>query len=144
MKKSKNIHIIVLVLVMMMVMLSFVACTKSDENPPKEPSQTIYGQYITDNADGSRFNIVLREDGTFMYLETWLSSFIGEGNYAVEGNIVTLVVENIPNIHGSRTQTNKFKYEDGKLFFIEDGSDNFMYIKLQDGAEFRKANTSAD
>ena len=103
-----------------------------------EPA-SIYGTYVRENEnDILPFSITLNEDGTYRYFERGISSHIGMGGYTFKNNIVTLVDGNIPGVNGSLTCTYKFRFEDGKLIFLAEESDDFMYIKLPDGAEFTR------
>lgn len=102
-----------------------------------EPA-SIYGTYVRENQnDIMPFSITLNEDGRYQYFECGISSHIGMGGYTFKDNIVTLVDGNIPGVNGSLTCTYKFRFEDGKLIFLAEESDDFMYIKLPDGAEFK-------
>ena len=107
----------------------------------------VCGTYIRENErdlDGY-FTISLGADGTFWYYETMLSSYIGKGEYTVEGNIITLVDEAIPHydfeeeIFSYKTYIFKFEYRDGSLIFLASESNRFIYISLPDGAEFSLA-----
>lgn len=103
-----------------------------------EPA-SIYGTYVRENQnDIMPFSITLNEDGRYQYFECGISSHIGMGGYTFKDNIVTLVDGNIPGVNGSLTRTYKFRLEDGKLIFLAEESDDFMYIKLPDGAEFTR------
>lgn len=99
----------------------------------------VYGSYVRENErDILAFSITLYEDGHYQYYESVISSHIGVGEYTFENGIVTLVDKHIPGISGSSTRTYKFRFEDGKLIFLAEESDDFMYIKLPDGAEFTR------
>lgn len=103
-----------------------------------EPA-SIYGSYVWENDNGMiPFSITLNEDGTYRYLECGISSHIGMGGYTFKDGIVTLVDANIPGVHGSLTRRYKFRFEDEKLVFLAEESDDFMYIKLPDGAAFER------
>lgn len=103
-----------------------------------EPA-SIYGTYVRENDNGMiPFSITLNEDGTYRYLECGISSHIGMGGYTFKDGIVTLVDANIPGVHGSLTRRYKFRFEDEKLVFLAEESDDFMYIKLPDGAAFER------
>lgn len=77
------------------------------------------------------FTITLFENGTFSYYETCISSHIGMGFWTLDGDTVCMRERRFSNPY-----TYEFKYENGKLLYIADGSDKFMFAKLQDGAEF--------
>ena len=110
-----------------------VSCQPSLANSPED----VCGLYARPNANGfDAFTITLNPDGTYQYFETMISSHLGFGSYTVEDGIVTLVDSQIPGVNGSLTHTYQFKYADGKLIFLAEESDSFMYINLPDGAEF--------
>lgn len=103
-----------------------------------EPA-SIYGTYVRENKnDILPFSITLNEDGSYQYFECGISSHIGMGGYTFKDDTVTLVDGNIPGVNGSLTCTYKFRFENGKLVFLAEESDDFMYIKLPDGAEFTR------
>lgn len=82
---------------------------------------------------GSAFTIDIHEDGTFQYYEGALSSYIGVGTWEIDGPVITLT-DDVAN--SSRKRENHFEIKDGDLIWVEEGSDNFLYVKLEDGAEF--------
>ena len=82
------------------------------------------------------FCITLFDDGRFSYYAGLFSSYIGVGNYTVDGDVFTLVDENIPGTSGPLTGVFKFRHEGYKLIYMKDESDNYMYVNLPDGAEF--------
>ena len=77
---------------------------------------------------GGDFIITLFDDGTFSYSEGPLSSHIGLGGWMLEDNTVTITE------HSGRT--NVFTVREGELVFRESGSDNFKYVKLENGTHF--------
>ena len=77
---------------------------------------------------GSDFVITLYHDGTFQYYEGGLSSYIGMGTWKQEGDILTMYDE--------RYLKNLFRVEGNSLVFIEEGSTNFTYIKVEDDQRF--------
>ena len=79
------------------------------------------------------FQLTLLEDGRFSYYASPLSSYIGAGEYVIEGDIITLTDD------GGYDFVNRFRMEEGKLIFIEEGSSNFLYAKLKDGDAFEYA-----
>jgi hypothetical protein len=102
-------------------------------------TSAVAGTYVRPNANGfDAFTITLNEDGTFSYYETMISSHIGSGSYAVNNGLVTLTDGNIPGVAGSMTHTFTFRYENQKLLYVAEASDDFMYIDLPDGAEFTR------
>lgn len=109
----------------------------------QEP-ETVSGTYSRENANGfDHFTITLNEDGTYSYFETMISSHLGMGEYTYEDGIVTLIDDQIPGLYGSLIHTYKFRYADGKLFYLAGESDGFMYVDLPDGAQFDRRETPA-
>ena len=81
---------------------------------------------------GGDFTITLRADGSFTYYEGGLSSYIGAGKWSVSGDILTLEDETgVPKV-------NLFRMEGNNLIFQANGSTNFIYVKVADGAVFSK------
>ena len=118
---------------MVLLVMVLAAC----QAPLADSPEDVCGIYARPNANGfDSFTITLNSDGTYQYFETMISSHLGFGNYTVEDDIITLVDDQIPGVSGSLTHTYKFKYTDGKLVFLSEESDHFMYINLPDGAEF--------
>ena len=88
--------------------------------------------YIVEPESGlefDRFMISLNSDGTFTYHEALLSSYLGIGNWSVEGDVITLT----DDYFGLK---NFFRIDGGDLIFIEDGSTNFLSVKVSDGDRF--------
>ena len=79
---------------------------------------------------GGDFTITLNEDGTYEYYVGFLSSYIGSGNWTVEGSELTM------------TETTGFDWvyhftvEDDTLVFVSEGSSEFTYVKVEDGDRF--------
>ena len=108
---------------------------------PREDVGEMFGTYYRQNDDNSpfAFTITLSPEGTYNYCESAVSSHLGYGKYTVEGNVITLIDDNIPTATGSVTYSFKFEYRDGKLIFLASESDNFMYVNLPEGAVFERA-----
>ncbi len=81
---------------------------------------------------GGNFTIALDPDGTFRYNEGLLSSHMGLGTWAVEGDILTLR-EDEESGYGF---VNRFTVTPEGLVFQAEGSDNFLYVKAADGDLF--------
>ena len=79
--------------------------------------------------ESDRFMISLNGDGTFTYHETLISSYLGIGDWSVEGDVLTLT----DDYFGLK---NLFRIDGGDLIFIEDGSTNFLSVKVSDGDRF--------
>lgn len=78
---------------------------------------------------GGDFTIELQENGRFEYDAGGFSSYIGMGNWSISGDILTLTDDQIDFV-------NHFRMERNCLVFQEDGSTNFMYVKVGDGEKF--------
>ena len=87
--------------------------------------------------DLDRFTIRLNTDGTFTYFETVYSSYLGIGNWSVEGDVLTLADDYY-------SLKNSFRIEGDDLIFIENGSTNFIYVKVSDGEHFTNDDSIAN
>ena len=76
---------------------------------------------------GGAFTIRLEEDGTFTYYEGGLSSYIGNGNWSLEGETLTLQ---------ERNRHFSFQAEKDCLVFQKEASGEFSYLCVEDGAKF--------
>ena len=76
-----------------------------------------------------RFRINLNPDGTFTYYEAVYSSYLGIGNWSVNGDVLTLADDYY-------SLKNSFRIDGNDLIFMENGSTNFLYIKVSDGDRF--------
>lgn len=133
MKKTKLIISLILLLA---TALTFASCGAKKNYTPADVAGT-YARQNEGFGGIDKFTITLNEDGTYQYYETVISSFIGMGDYTVDGDTVTIVAE-MPGVNGTITHTYKFKANGKTLVYVADGSDNFTYIKLPDGAVFDK------
>ena len=83
------------------------------------------------------FSIRLDNDGCFTYYEGFYSSYVGNGSWQLNGDILTLREENVPTISGKIDHVYRFNVnDDGSLSFISENSDNFMFIDVSDGERF--------
>lgn len=80
---------------------------------------------------GGDFTIRLEEDGTFTYYEGSLSSYIGVGTWALEGDTLCITDEGV-----GRGWKNYFRAEKNTLTFQAEGSENFIYLTVADGEKF--------
>lgn len=76
---------------------------------------------------GGDFVISLKEDGSFTYYEGSLSSYIGTGDWTVEGDTLTLQ---------EKTQHFTFRVDGEELIFQQDERGNFLYVDVLDGEKF--------
>ncbi|MCR4793370.1 MAG: peptidoglycan DD-metalloendopeptidase family protein [Lachnospiraceae bacterium] len=87
---------------------------------------------MTEDGQWIDFTISLNSDGAYTWYESPVSSYIGCGKYTIEDGILTL--NDDPYVCTPRV--NRFRIEGDSLFFIEEGSDNFLLVSLKDGEEF--------
>ena len=98
------------------------------------PKDTIEGKVYTYEKSGvlGNFTISLFEDGTFHYTEGMASSYLATGKWTEKGNILTLTDdENL-----GYKLVNRFRKDGDTLYFIAEGSSNFLYVTVQDGERF--------
>lgn len=76
---------------------------------------------------GGPFTITLKEDGSFTYYEGMLSSYIGMGDWTVEGDALTL---------REKDQWFAFRVEEESLVFRKEMSGKFLFIDVEDGEKF--------
>lgn len=96
------------------------------------PKDTIGGKVYTYEKSGvlGNFTISLFEDGTFHYTEGMASSYLATGKWTEKGNILTLTD------NGGYKLVNRFRKDGDTLYFIAEGSSNFLYVTVQDGERF--------
>ena len=79
-----------------------------------------------------RFTITLYDGGTFTYYEGMASSYIGIGSWEQNGDSITLTDDG----HGGYRLVNHFKLDGDDLMFVEQDSDNFVYVKVKNEEYF--------
>lgn len=95
-----------------------------------------YGTYVRSGGFRERFTITLDEDGSFTYYESLTAAHVGMGSYEIKGDRVILTDSTIPGFGSMLTKVFTFRYEDGKLIYLADESDAFIYTDLPDGTVF--------
>ena len=78
------------------------------------------------------FTITLYNDGTFTYYEGMASSYIGIGSWEQNGDSIILNDDG----HGGYGLVNHFRCDGNDLVFVEQDSNNFVYVKVKDGERF--------
>lgn len=81
------------------------------------------------------FKISFNEDGTFSYYETMFSSYLGYGTWEIKDGVLIMSDDE----HIGYPLRNFFRIDGEDLIFVEEGSSNFIYVKVQDGERFATA-----
>ena len=111
---------------MVLVAALFLASCSSDD------VQTDSTYVYDGEGFGGAFTITISDNGSFTFYEGFLSSYIGHGKWQIKHKILTI---------SDGTFTNKFEMRDKEIVFVEEGSTNFMYVKLKDGDKFIKTDS---
>ena len=110
-------------------------CCSSDANLAEEIAGKTY--YYDKEGFGGAFRIELKTDGTFEYYEGMLSSYIGTGKWTVSNDMLMLEDAYTPKMdESSPNLVNYFRISGSTLTFTENGSSNFIYVKVRDGETF--------
>lgn len=98
------------------------------------PENERFGKTYTYEKEGimGKFTITLYNDGTFSYYEGMASSYLGFGSWTQNGDAITLTDDG----HGGLGLINHFEFDKTDLIFVEEGSSNFIYVKVQNGERF--------
>lgn len=121
----RSIKILIVVLSMVLALSACAKITKED----------LSGNTFVYKGEGfgGDFYITLNDDGTFQYNEGFLSSYIGLGQWVLDGDILTLYED--PNLgYGF---VNRFRIIWGKLYYLSEGSDGFIYVEVKSGDQFK-------
>ena len=116
-------------------MCFLVSCASSAGVPSDEElTESVAGKtFVWEKGGfGGDFTITLDTDGRYEFYEGFLSSYIGSGNWTVEGGVLTMT-EDPENGYPLEF---RFEVRDGELFFLADGSDKFIYTEVEDGDRF--------
>ena len=135
----KKVLAIVLVLT---IAFGVMGCFNQKEMTKDDIVDKIY-VYEKDGC-GSDFTIEIKADGTFTYYEGMLSSHIGGGEWSYSDGMLTLYektsrfndaykLEEVMNSYSFSAEKDTLIFVDKGL---EDGSDNFRYVKVKDGEKF--------
>ncbi|MCM1149875.1 MAG: hypothetical protein NC319_07325 [Butyricicoccus sp.] len=81
---------------------------------------------------GGDFTVTLDADGGFTCYEGGLSSYIGAGDWELDGGTLVLRDTAIP----SDPKTYRFRVQDGALAFLAGESDEFLFVQPAEGELF--------
>lgn len=116
------------ILLIIIMIPSIAGCAKAPE--PADFADKIY--IYKGKGAGGQFAVTLYGDGTFWYYEGLESSYIGNGKWSVENDLICLTDD---TDDGSQI-INYFRFEDGELVYSKKTSTGFTYVELADGATF--------
>ncbi|MBO4319084.1 MAG: hypothetical protein J5857_01285 [Treponema sp.] len=114
--------------ILVLCLVVFASC-KSEKNLNVAGKTYLYEK----EGFGDGFRIQLRVDGTFVYYEGALSSYIGMGTWKTSGNILTM---HDGGEMGNPHFKNNFIIEENRIIWQEKDSTNFLYLKISDGDSF--------
>lgn len=131
----KKVPAIMLVLT---IAFSVIGCSNPTEITKDEIVDKVY--VYEKEGCGGEFTIEIKADGTFYYGEGILSSHIGMGEWSYSDGMLALKEKTARIIDGDKMEyvvvTFNFSVEKDTLIFVENGSDNFRYVKVKDGEKF--------
>ena len=131
----KKVPAIMLVLT---IAFSVIGCSNPTEITKDEIVDKVY--VYEKEGCGGEFTIEIKADGTFYYGEGILSSHIGMGEWSYSDGMLALKEKTARIIDGDKMEyvvvTFNFSVEKDTLIFVENGADNFRYVKVKDGEKF--------
>ena len=120
------------------IALCVIGCSNQNEITKDDIVDKVY-VYEKEGCGGD-FTIEIKADGTFAYGEGILSSHIGLGEWSYSEGVLTLKEKTDRIIDAEKMEyvvvTFNFSVEKDTLIFIENGTDNFRYVKVKDGEKF--------
>lgn len=126
------------------IMLCLALLTSCGERQKTYTPEDIAGKTYVYEKDGcgGYFTIDLFADGTFQYYEGILSSYIGMGTWTWEHSVLCLQDQEMHRFTDDFStmepyiRTNYFRVEQDCLVWLEENSDNFLYVDVVDGDRF--------
>lgn len=132
MKKGQFWNYIKALLPIMAVLLA--GCSK-----PVQESDIAGKSYLYEKEGfGGSFSIQINIDGTYDYYEGNLSSYIGVGEWELDGDTLLLA----DNDEAGYPLANYFKVKGDSLIFLSENSSNFLYVKVAEGEKFSETQSS--
>ncbi len=139
---------ILILFILIVVLLNLIGCKENKISSSEvslssysETSSVVLPSQFTDKTytyekEGfpDQFNITINSDGTFSYYEGHFSSWIGTGEWTLDGNTITLTEPDYGN--DGNGHIHYFIVGDGYLEFIAQGSTRFTYVNVKDGERF--------
>ena len=126
------------IMLVLTIAFSVIGCSNPTEITKDEIVDKVY--VYEKEGCGGEFTIEIKADGTFYYGEGILSSHIGMGEWTYSDGMLALKEKTARIIDGDKMEyvvvTFNFSVEKDTLIFVENGSDNFRYVKVKDGEKF--------
>ena len=133
---------ILTIMLVLTIAFGIIGCSNPQEMTKDDIVDKVY-VYEKDGC-GSDFTIEIKADGTFTYYEGMLSSHIGIGEWSYSDGMLILFEKTSRFNEAYRLEevinSYSFLVEKDTLIFadkgLEDGSDNFRYVKVKNGEKF--------
>ena len=120
------------ILPILIAALTLAGCRNTRGAEPNE--NAVEGKTFVYEKEGFGGNFTISfMDGEFWYYEGMLSSYIGHGRFKIDGNVLTMVDGDDISMDRSGGFTNRFLIDGKRLVWQENGSTNFLYMKISDG-----------
>ena len=110
--------------------MTFAASLEKPKSTASTDSSVIAGKIFAYEKEGAGGYCTLsfNENGRFLYSPGKLSSYMGGGDWKIDGDTVSLI--------GMVDKTIYLKITDDTLVYIAEGSDEFPYMDIKDGEKF--------
>lgn len=109
-------------------LIVFTGCANSSQENSIADKQYVY----ENEGVGGSFGITICADGTFTYHEGLYSSYIGMGNWTLDGDVLCLTDDE----KAETSFVNYFKVDGDDLIFIAENSSGFLLVNVADGERF--------
>ena len=127
-----------IILFILMIALGVIGCSNLKEVSKQDIVDKVY-VYEKDGC-GSEFIIKINADGTFTYSEGVFSSHAGIGEWTYSEGMLTLFENsfqvNEKNEWEEVINSYNFSVTKNALIFVNEDSDNFIYVEVKDGEKF--------
>ncbi len=121
------------ILLAILCVLTFVSCETNAKNKDDTDADKTYTWTSDDGEYTHSAAVTLYDNGTFQFVFSPLSSYIGVGEYSKQDDKLILETED-----GEYTYTFDMS-ENSLIFDSENSSDNTWYSEFEDGAVFVKS-----
>lgn len=115
--------------------IAVAVCFLTNPKEDKKNSEVVFGTYVKNDATEDPMlywsGLTIYEDGTFTYSPSVISSYMGAGNWTIDGDHVIF-----NDIGMGDVRKEVFRYIDGKLYYAEAESATNSMWGLADGTEY--------